>query len=115
MKLAMGVVAAMLLGGAAQAQTMTTGWGDIQMDAATCVQGARQALEQLGYSGITSGRESAFGWRNSYGVAVRCIAEHNVVIYFIYGENQASNEQLGNQLRPMLMRGPGRGGAAPGK
>ena len=66
-------------------------------------------------AGFVAAVALAFGWRNSYGLAVRCIAEHNVVVYFIYGENQAANEQLGNRLRPMLMRGPGQGGGAPGK
>ncbi len=113
MRMLAGAVAATMLCGVAQAQTMTTGWGEIRFDAATCIAGARSAIEGVGYTNVTTGRESAFGWRGTYGIAVRCIAERNIVIYFLYGPDQAANEQLGNQLRPLLLRGPGQ--AAPGK
>ena len=109
----LAVVAAACMTGAAQGQTMTTGWGEIQFDRATCLAGAREAIQAVGYSGITAGTESVFGWSGSNGIAVRCVTERGAVVYFIYGPNQASNERLGDRIRPLLLRGPT--GAAPGK
>jgi len=99
--------------GIAQAQTMTTGYGEIRFDGPTCVAGARDAIQAVGYSNVTTGRESAFGWRGTFGIAVRCIAERNMVIYFLYGPDQQTNERLGSQLRPLLLRGPGQAAPAP--
>ncbi len=84
--------------------------GLTRVDPSQCIAGARDAIGAVGYTGVTAGRESAFGWSGTNGIAVRFIADRGIFVYFIYGPDQASNEQLGDRLRPLLLRGMSAGG-----
>lgn len=97
---------------AAQAAWMHTGWETIAMSQEGCLRIASDALREIGFT-PTQDRNTTFGWRNQDGAAVRCIADKQLAVLFVYSAaTQKDGVDILDGLRQAYQR-ESRGAQAP--
>lgn len=79
---------------AAQAAWMHTGWETISMSQDACLRIASDAMRDMGFT-PSQDRNTTFGWRGQDGAAVRCIADKQLAVLFVYG---AATQQAGVEV-----------------
>ena len=102
--------------GLAHAASMSSGWQHIDMSQDQCLTTGANAVQSMGFQ---PDRQQFFvgGWRGLDGIVVRCAADRNMAIIFVYlaEGNVAQASQMVEQIRLSFVGGgSGGGGAQPG-
>lgn len=87
-------------GGTVQAAAMNNGWESITITQEQCANAAAEAVQRVGFAMQRDGN-GAWGFRPNDGVTVRCVAQRQLAIFFVYlGQGQAPEARaLLDQLR----------------
>lgn len=92
--------AALALPAQARAAGMNNGWENITMTQDQCVTAAATAVERAGFQ-MQRDANGAWGYRTHDGVTIRCVAQRQLAMFFIYvGQGGAPEARaLHDQLR----------------
>lgn len=102
---ALTVALAVATAAPANAVGAASGWTEIRLSQSACIATARNAVSGIGFD-ATADAQTVYGWRGEMAVVVRCIANHNVAVFFAYDTSEAEATAVVDRLRPYFAPAP---------
>ena len=98
-----------------RAAGMNNGWDSITITQDQCVTAAATAVERTGFA-MQRDANSAWGFRPNDGITVRCIAQRQLVVFFVHlgqGDGAAARTLLDHLRAAFTAAAPARTGTTP--
>ncbi|WP_426958511.1 hypothetical protein [Muricoccus radiodurans] len=105
------VLAGCLAAGGAMAAGGTTAW-ETTANQDACVENGSRAVATVGFQvTVSNDRQTVFGWRGDDLLAIRCIGDRNLAVFFLYtAGNNNSGDATMSSARAAFRQSPGMGG-----
>jgi hypothetical protein len=96
MRALVGLVAGVLVGfgGAAEATSISTRWGNTQMSQNECLAHAATSIRDAGFDALTPTETSRYGTKGDYVIAVRCLTQMKMYFMSAAGPSDKETAQL---------------------